>query len=51
MFSYETKINHLQLEKERLIQQNSGFNHSLIVNTIFKAYVLRELKINICTNE
>jgi len=38
-------IDHLLLEKERLIQRNSGFNHSVIVNTIYKAYVLRELKI------
>lgn len=38
-------IDHLLLEKERLIQRNSGFNHSVIVNIIYKAYVLRELKI------
>ncbi|PAL11583.1 hypothetical protein B8W99_16200 [Peribacillus simplex] len=38
-------IDHLLLEKEGLIQRNSGFNHSVIVNTIYKAYVLRELKI------
>lgn len=38
-------IDYLLLEKERLIQRDSGFNHSVIVNTIYKAYVLRELKI------
>ncbi|GAA1378039.1 hypothetical protein GCM10009597_27130 [Peribacillus frigoritolerans] len=38
-------IDYLLLEKERVIQRDSGFNHSVIVNTIYKAYVSRELKI------